>query len=139
MPDAGATRGFYVQPGGNFNSIFIGTDFTKFQRLSLPPGNYIANASAVLASQDTNFHQVDCVFMIGGNIASEVASGTIGGNFGNFISLPLTLGFKLSNPEDLVLACRADALDVVSTQGSPITAIRVNRLTIQPGFSGDEP
>jgi hypothetical protein len=132
----GQTRGFYVEGFLNGASVNIGTDFTEIQKFSsLPPGSYIANASAVLASSGSpEFHFVDCIFTIGGTIKGELARGVVGGTgSGGFVSLPLTIGFTISTTTDLGVACRTTAeLGVVGSQGSPITAIRVDRLAIQP-------
>ena len=130
----GLTRGFFVSGFPNGHTEALGTDFTEIQRLSsLPAGNYIANASAVLSSSnDPQLHLVDCIFMIGGFNQGELARGLLGGTVNNFASLPLTLGFSITTTSDLVLACRADVSAVVFSQSSPITAIRVDSLTAQP-------
>jgi hypothetical protein len=123
-------RGFSISEGGV--SIPIGTSFTRIQKLSLPAGKYIANASAVLASEVDERHFIDCIFLIHGNIRGDAAKGTIGGNgFGDKASLPLTIGFSLSAPTDLVLGCRSEVSGVIVSQTSHITAIRVDRLTVQ--------
>jgi hypothetical protein len=60
------------------------------------------------------------------------AKGTIGGDgFGDHTSLPLTIGFSLSAPADLVLGCQSEVSGLIFSQTSHITAIRVDRLTIQ--------
>jgi hypothetical protein len=128
----GQTRGFFTPgPGGG---TFVGTAFTEISKLSLPPGEYIANASAVLSfSGSQELHLVDCVFTIGERIKGEQARGAFAASVsGGFVTLPLTLGVTISTTSDLVVACRSDVGDVVFSQSSPITAIRVNRLTVQP-------
>jgi hypothetical protein len=113
--------------GTTFVSVVIGTDFTDIQTLpSLPRGSYLANASAVLASNDPAFHFVDCIFKVGGNIQGETARGIIGGTDTNFISLPLTIGFTIPTTQDLAVACRSEVSGVVASQGSPITALSVH-------------
>jgi hypothetical protein len=129
----GQTRGFFVSgiPGGG--AINIGTDFTEIQKFSsLPPGSYIANASAVLASNGPDLRLVDCGFTVGGTLQGELARGMVGGAPNNFVSLPLTVGFTIETTTDLGVACRSDVSPAVVSQPSPITAIRVDRLTIQP-------
>jgi hypothetical protein len=132
--ESGGSRGFYVDgfPNGG-SSISIGTDFTEIQKYSgLPTGNYLATASAVLASSGADLHFVDCIFTINGTIRGELGRGTVGGFLGdNFLSLPLTIGFTVKSPADVGVACRTDVAGVVFTQASPITAIRVDRLTTQ--------
>lgn len=75
------TRGFFADPGhGSWQSVNIGTNFTVIQRFSaLPPGKYLAHASAVLASSDPLFRYVDCGFTIGRNLQSDLARGVVGG------------------------------------------------------------
>jgi hypothetical protein len=130
----GPARGFFVSgiPGGG--AVNIGTVFTEIQKLSsLPPGSYIANASAVLASSGPDLRFVDCSFQTGGFNRGELARGMVGGGGGNnFVSLPLTIGITITTTTDLVLACRADVSPAVRSQPSPLTAISVSRLTIQP-------
>jgi hypothetical protein len=131
------TRGFFADPGhGSWQSVNIGTNFTVIQRFSaLPPGKYLAHASAVLASSDPLFRYVDCGFTIGRNLQSDLARGVVGGTgVDNFVSLPLTLGFTLTTAQTLAVACRADVADAVVSQPSPITIIKVDRLTVQRGF-----
>lgn len=126
----GLIRGFVIKDGGV--SIPIGTSFTPIQKLSLPAGKYIANASAVLAIDVDERHYIDCIFLINGGIQGDAAKGTIGGNgFGDHTSLPLTVGFSLSAPADLVLGCQSEVSGLIFSQTSHITAIRVDRLTIQ--------
>ncbi len=126
----GLIRGFAIMEGGV--SIPIGTSFTPIQKLSLPAGKYIANASAVLAIDVDERHYIDCIFLIKGLIQGDAAKGTLGGNgFGDHTSLPLTVGFSLSGPADLVLGCQSEVSGLIVSQTSHITAIRVDRLTIQ--------
>ena len=130
----GRTRGFFVSVFPSGATVALGTDFTEIQRLqSLRRGNYVANASAVLGSNYPDLRFVDCVFTIDGLIQGDLARGMVGGTgIDNFVSLPLTVGFTIKKTQDLVLACRSDVVDVVFSQSSPVTAIRVDRLTVQP-------
>jgi hypothetical protein len=131
--DRRLVRGFYVNAGFNFHAVPLGEDFTKIEEISsLPPGNYIANASAVLASGGQDIRFVDCRLKAGSNILSELASGRIGGiDSNNFITLPIIFGFTIKRTANLELLCRSDASGAVVLQPSPITAIRVDRLTVQ--------
>ena len=126
----GLSRGF-VTADFPFESIFIGTDFTEIQHMSLPPGNYLANASAVVASNDPQFHEVDCFFTVNGGVQGTEARGLVGGTLNNFHSLPLTTGFSIAAPSVLGVACISDTSRIVVSQQSSITAITVDRLTIQ--------
>jgi hypothetical protein len=129
----GPARGFFASgiPGGA--AVNMGTDFTEIQKLtSLLPGSYIANASAVLASNGPDLRLVDCSFTTGGTLRGELARGMVGGTANNFVSLPLTIGFTIGTTTDLAVACRSDVSPAVVSQPSPITAISVNHLTIQP-------
>ena len=93
IPASAYDDGFYVDTTkSGFHSVQIGTDFTDFGWfLLLPPGSYIANASAVLAntSRDGVSHPVDCRFTVGGIIKGEIARGMLSST-NEFISLPLT-------------------------------------------------
>jgi hypothetical protein len=123
------TRGFFFPgpPGGTF----VGTGFTVISKLSLPAGKYIANASAVLNSNDPEHRFVDCTFRLSGSNKGELSRGMLGGTgFDTFVSLPLTIGFAVRAPTALEVACVAEVAGVVFSQSSPITAIRVDRLTI---------
>ncbi len=126
-------RGWFATgfPNGG-SSEPLGTSFTRTQKLALPAGKYIANGSAVLATNEAQLRYVDCIFLVNGLIIGDVARGMIGGTGAdNFVSLPLTVGFSINAPTNLVLGCRSDIAGVVFTQTSHITAIRVDRLTIQ--------
>jgi hypothetical protein len=128
----GPARGFFASgiPGGG--AVNIGTDFTEIQKLSsLPPGSYIANGSAVLASNGPDLRLVDCSFTTGGTLRGELARGMVGGAANNFVSLPLTIGFTIGTTTDLAVVCRSDVSPAVVSQPSPITAISVNHLTVQ--------
>lgn len=125
-------RGFFATglPGGV--SVNIGTSFTAVQSLSLPAGKYIATGSAVLASNAFERRYVDCIFLVNGLVKGDLSKGMIGGTGrDDFTSLPLTIGFSINAPTNLVLGCSSDVADVVLSQTSHITAIRVERLTIQ--------
>lgn len=130
----GVTRGFYVDgfPNGG-STISVGTNFTEIQVYrGLPAGKYIATASAVLTANGSDVHFVDCIFTVGGTIRGELSRGMVGGRIGdNFLSVPLTFGFTTSQRTDLGVSCVTDVDGVVFTQGSPITAIRVDQLTTQ--------
>lgn len=130
--EPGVTRGFYVDgfPNGG-STISIGTTFTEIQVCrGLPSGKYIATASAVLTANGTDVHYVDCIFTTHGTIRGELARGMVGGNIGdNYLSL--TIGFMTDQRTDVGVSCATDVDGVVFTQGSPITAIRVDQLTTQ--------
>jgi hypothetical protein len=126
-------RGYFATgfPNGG-SSEPLGTSFTRTQKLALPAGKYIANGSAVLATNEARLRYVDCIFLVNGRIVGDAARGMIGGTGrDNFMSLPLTAGINITAPTNLVLGCRSDVAGVVFTQTSHITAIRVDRLTIQ--------
>jgi len=128
------TRGFYVLGFPNGMSVPIGTTaLTEIQKLSLPAGKYIANASAVLATNEAEPRSANCTFTINGGQVGELGMGMVGGTGrGDFLSLPLTIGFTLDAPGDLGISCITDAPEnVVFSQASPITAIRLDRLTVQ--------
>jgi hypothetical protein len=122
----GDTPGFFVTGGGV--SVPVGTGFTVIQKLSLPSGKYIATASAVLVTEDAAAHPVNCIFMVNGLIQGDAAKGS-----GNVLSLPLTIGFAIEAATDLELTCATDVAGVVVSQTSHITAVGVDRLTIQDG------
>jgi hypothetical protein len=129
------TIGYYASPTGNWGTVKITEEFTPVQNLSLPPGSYIANASAVVSSEDlsSGYVHVDCIFMLHGFIRGEASRATVGGTVTTFITLPLTIGFTIEEPTDLVVACRSTGTQVWS-QPTSITAIRVENLVIQEGF-----
>jgi hypothetical protein len=130
----GVTRGFYVEgfPNGG-HGISLGTNWTEIQVYrGLPAGKYITTASAVLVANGTDVHFVDCIFTVAGGLRGEVSRGMVGGIIGdNSVSLPLTMGFTTSKPVNLGVSCATDVEGIVFTQGSPITAIRVDQLTSQ--------
>jgi hypothetical protein len=133
IDDIRPTRGFFVSGFPSGATVAIRRTFTEIQKFSsLPPGKYIANASAVLASNDAELRFVDCIFTINRAIRGELARGMVGGTGrDNFVSLPLTIGFEINMTSNLGVACRSDVSGVVFSQGSPITAIRLDRLTVQ--------
>ena len=132
------TEGFYVFPSAaNWNFVSLNeTFFTVIQSISLPSGKYIANGTAVLASTTPGFLLVDCRFMLNGHpipILGDTSRGIIGGGSPtSLLTLPVTVGFTVGTPQSLDLACRGDFR--VSSQPSPITAIRVKHLTEQRGI-----
>ncbi len=125
-------RGFFATGFPAGVSEPIGTGFTPIQKLRLPAGKYIANGSAVLASNEAERRFIGCIFLIKGRTQGDMAKGMIGGTGrDDFASLPLTIGFSINAPTDLVLTCTSDVAGVVVSQTSHIAAIRVDRLTIQ--------
>lgn len=134
--DQGGTRGFFASPqgGGGWASVVLDQQFRDIQRLSLPPGRYVANATAALASGSPDFQAVGCFFRVGEVFQGDTVQGLIGGGVNNFVTLPITAGFTLRTTQDLAVACAAERPDLVVSQPSPITAIRVDRLTVQGGF-----
>jgi len=127
--DQGGTRGFFT-PAAAFEARLLDGEFREMRRLSLPPGRYIANATAGFASSTPDFFIAECIFFLGEGMQGELSRATLGGSFGNFVTIPLTVGVTLKTPQDLLVACRGDS--AVSTQPTTITAIRVDRLTLQP-------
>lgn len=123
-------RGFFF-PGPS-GGTFVGPGFTEITTLSLPAGKYIANASAVLNSNNAEHLFVDCTFTLNGSNKGELSRGMIGGTgFDTFVSLPLTIGFAVSVTTELGVACRSEVANAVFSQSSPLTAIRVDRLTVR--------
>jgi hypothetical protein len=131
------TQGFYAFPNGptgGWETVFLETEFAPIQRLSLPAGSCIANGMASLASFGPSVNLVDCIFFVGGGFQGEMSRGSVGGGPSNFTTLPLTIGFRINGNRQIAIACRADTPGVVLSQPSPITAIRVDRLSIRSGF-----
>ena len=131
--DIRPTRGFYVFGFPSGGTEPIGTVFTEIQRLSsLPAGKYIANASAALASNAPDRLYVDFIFTLNDGLLGELGRGMVGGTGrDDFLSVPLAAGFTLNAPGDLGLSCITSEAGVVFSQSSPITAIRLDRLTVQ--------
>jgi hypothetical protein len=131
-PDIRPTRGFYVLgfPTGGSETIST-TGLTEIQTMSLPAGKYIANASAVLATNEAEPRLVDCFFTINGAQQGESGRGMVGGTGRDaFTSLPMTIGFSIDAASNLGVACITEVESVVFSQASPITAIRLDRLTV---------
>jgi hypothetical protein len=128
--------GYYAFPSGgtSWETVLINEDFTVIQDLQLPAGDYIANAAAAVAVGGPDPFLVECIFMLNGTIVGELSRGMLGGSFNNFLTLPLTAGFTVTRPAELTVACRADPPGVYS-QPTSITAIRVDNLVIQGGFT----
>jgi hypothetical protein len=130
---AAADNGFYVFPSAaSWGSVSLDANYKVIQDLALPPGRYIANASAALESGGGTFLLAECVLMLNGAVLGDISRGLIGGSVQNFLTLPLTVGFTTGTAQDLQLACRGDV--GVRSQPSPMTAVRVNQLTVQKGF-----
>jgi hypothetical protein len=130
-------RGIFAFPDdGPWHSVTLGTEFTEIQRLSLPAGRYIANATAQLVTGATGPITVDCRFRIIGVAAGGAAHGTISGLGApqHFATIAHTAGFSILERKDLRLECRAEFASVVFSQPSPITAIRVNELVVRKGI-----
>jgi hypothetical protein len=131
----GPARGFFVSGPPTGAAEPIGDDFTEIQVFeSLPRGSYIANAGAVLVSSSPEPRLVDCVFTLDGVIQGELPARGVVGAIVGFLTLPLTIGFTIETVQDLGVACRADVPDLVQSQPSTMTAIRVNRLIVQRHF-----
>lgn len=129
---SGAPMRGFVASAFSQGAVVIGTDFTEIQKLSsLPPGEYIVNASAVLASQSADLHYVDCAFTLGGNLQGNLTRGSVRGP-NQFLSLPLADGFTITTPTDLALACRSDLAGAIVSQPSGLTAISLVKLSVQP-------
>jgi hypothetical protein len=129
------TEGFYVFPSGaGWNFVALDENFRVIQTISLPAGDYIANASAALESTTPDrFLLAECLFTLNGARQGDVSRGLIGGGVQNFLTLPVTVGVSIDTPQSLQLACRGDA--GIRSQPSPITATRVVRLTVQKGVN----
>jgi hypothetical protein len=127
------TSAYYALPCCNWGTVKINEEFTVIQNLLLPAGSYVANASAVLAADNTSDVSVDCIFMLNSVIQGEAVRVTMGASFNNFASLPLTTAFTIDTPKELTVACRTTGTQVFS-QPTSITAISVDSLTIQEGF-----
>ena len=127
------TRGFYSTRIDS--SVLLGQDFTEIQVLrDLPAGRYIANASALLVSNDSEAHLVNCFFTLDGEIRGERAVSTLPAAPDGFVTLPLTIGFILRSPHDLGLACNVESPGTTANSlPSPISVIRVDSLRVE-GF-----
>lgn len=142
-PEPAATVGHYAQPSGGypgFLSVSIGEEFTRIQRISLPAGKYIVNAQAVLgAGFKGPSVGVQCIFTVNGFTYGEVATGTVGdeSDWGHKVTLPLTAGFDFKDRTSLAVACRTGRDAVVVSQGTPITAIKLDRLIVKHGIGFD--
>jgi len=133
------TRGFFAMPTGNFISVVLGSDLTDIQRLNLPAGNFIVNASAVLATFGDVPRHVTCSLVVDNLARGEAATGVVGGaGVDVTTSLPITAGIRLVSRADVAVACAADEPGLVWSQPSPITAIKVDALSITHGL-GFEP
>jgi hypothetical protein len=92
-------------------------------------GSYLASAVVVLASNDPEFHLVDCALAVDGGIIAPVSSGAIGGQPNNFLTLPLLLGVKLENQEQtLSVVCRTNVDNIVVSQPTSLAALRVGSI-----------
>jgi hypothetical protein len=125
----GETRGFFT--AGANRVVTLGTEFSEITKLELPPGDYIANVSAVFAASGELVRLVDCVFTVGGLPRGQQTKGMVGGlGPNNFTTLPHTIGVTLAERADLGVACRTElAGSGVVSQPSHLTAIRLDRLT----------
>jgi hypothetical protein len=125
----GETRGFFT--AGASRVVTLGTGFSEITKLELPPGDYIANVSAVFAASGDLVRLLDCVFTVGGVPRGQLTRGMVGGvGPNNFTTLPHTIGVTLVQRADLGVACRTDlAGSGVTSQPSHLTAIRLDRLT----------
>ena len=133
---ANPTDGFFAFPqGGDWSPVALGTEPVEIQRITLPAGSYIVQASAALATEDTQVtHFVACGLGVAGVIQGELSRGLLGGATPpTFLTLSLTAGFAIDATQDLSLVCVTDVPDVVISQPSPITAIRVDSLTVSGG------
>jgi hypothetical protein len=143
VADRGGTNpilAFFAFPtGGSWHSVELATEFTEIQRLTLPAGKYIVNASAQLATVAPGPLSVDCIITINGSRRGELARGVIGG-LGQPTALEtiaLTAGFSITSRRHLGLACRAEHPFLVFSQPSPITAIQVDDLRVRGGLGFD--
>jgi hypothetical protein len=126
------TRGFFT--AGASRVVTLGTGFSEITKLTLPPGDYIANVSAVFAASGDLVRLVDCFFTVGGVRRGRETRGMVGGlGPNNFTTLPHTIGVTLGERTDLGVACRTDLPNSgVVSQPSHLTAIRLDRLTARP-------
>lgn len=127
-----AIRGFFVGNNPTASAINIGTGFTVIQKISLPAGSYVATAMAVLASNDPEARLVDCMLAVGGVRRGQLARGMVGGlGANNFTTIPNTIVFAIKVRTNLTVVCQADLANRVVSQPSPLTAIRVDSVTVQ--------
>jgi hypothetical protein len=113
-------------------SIASGDNFTPLLTLSLPPGSYVVNAVAALASNTTglaSLPNVDCA-ITSTNQIFVLNRGTMAPSPNSGISIPVTTAFTLTASDNVSLACRSGQAPV-TTQASSIVAIQVATLTKQ--------
>jgi hypothetical protein len=125
----GPSNAFRKDQRGNFAAVTLGSDFVNVVTLSLPAGNYVANATAALTGS-VAFNTAQCRIQGSSSTLSDNVQMTIGGAAISFGAVPLVAAFTLSSSDAVSLACRATG-DTIQTQPSTITAIQVGELTIQ--------
>jgi hypothetical protein len=117
--------------GGGFGMEQVDPDWTVVETLhGLPPGTYLATATAALASDSRSpLQAAQCQLQIPGVWGGQDHQASIGGSAGTFAVVPLIAGFTIETTQDLLLVCRATYEGVV-TQQSVISAIPVTTLTV---------
>jgi hypothetical protein len=126
---AAAQRAFFTNAFSAAVPIPADPEFAEVQSLELRRGSYLASAVVVLASNDPEFHLVDCALAVDGGIIAPVSSGAIGGQPNNFLTLPLLLGVKLENQEQtLSVVCRTNVDNIVVSQPTSLAALRVGSI-----------
>lgn len=128
---------------GDFGLVTIGTDFTVIAAVNLPPGNWVAFATATLTTTATGTTNIQTGFLLGGEIYSpfvqtQLVVTDLLTSAGASQVVPITTGLTINTLQTLQVACRASPPDVVYSQPSTITAIQVESLTrIQNQWPGE--
>jgi hypothetical protein len=137
-----AIRAIVSDQSADFAAQVIGTgpEFTVIAFLELPPGSWVAFATAAFAANGPpGTSVVQTVFLLDGEIYSTAVQSdfVISDTFEGARVVPLTTGLTLNKPQTLQVGCLATQPVIVSQQ-TTITAIEVDSVTrIQnqaPGF-----
>jgi hypothetical protein len=126
----GVTRGIFTHQF--HQDSFLGTGYSRTQEIaSVEPGEYIAFATATFESSDPQFHKVECAFIFGTELPRAGPSGDIGGDTDNHLTLPMTIGFVMTESAMVAVGCRVDAPNTVRATDGQISIIRVDELTTE--------
>ena len=128
-----AIRAIVSDQSDQFDAQVIGTgpEFTVIAFLELPPGSWVAFATATLASGTPGTNGVQTGFLLDGNLYSPVVNAdfTVADNGAGFLVVPLTTGLTLETTQTLQVGCVAAQPYTIESQQTTITAIQVDSMT----------
>jgi hypothetical protein len=128
-----AIRAIVSDQSADFSAQIIGAgpEFTVTAFLELPPGSWVAFATATFVSGTPGTNVVQTGFLLDSDLYSPVVTAdcTVAVGGGGYLVVPLTTGLTLETRQTLQVGCVAAQPYTIESQQTTITAIQVDSVT----------